>query len=376
MRHQYMGGFVSALRELGAFGLALLDTGDSRRTLATGVGHTQPLYVWREVDQEFRNGLSASVAFTRFFRRVCVAERPDTVLLHYLRPFQFAAAYLTKFSGAALAVALWGSDFYRATASRALINRLVLRICDRIICGEPKLPAALSTRGLASDRTRVCYFATGPGAFLVSSKLLPPRAPYLPPAKRIVQDANADRTRPRPLTVTIGNSANPSQQHLQVLDSLERRFATSERPRVRLLLPVSYGGPAAYISRLRERLKAGGWDFELVEHFLPDAAIAELRLGTDVYVNVQPTDSFSGSMRESMYLGTYVIYGAWLDYSFVTYPRDRWAAVESVDEVGDRIAAIVAGDVPLPPHRRMLSFEETLSWPAAITRWEAALSSM
>ena len=176
-----------------------------------------------------------------------------------------------------------------------------------------------------------------------------------------------------PLRVVVGNSARSTQRHLEVLASLTAAFRPGDRDLLEIILPMSYGGNATYRERVRSAYADAGVPFVLIDRFLGDEELAAFRVAADVYVNVQPTDSFSGSMQEHMYLGTPVVYGGWLDYSFVGYAPDRMLAVATVAEVGAALRRLATDPDALPERTYFPAFERSLAWSASIAQWRRTI---
>jgi len=62
-----------------------------------------------------------------------------------------------------------------------------------------------------------------------------------------------------------------------------------------------------------------------------------MRLASKIMIQLQTTDSFSSSMRESLYAGEIVITGDWLPYGTLDEKGVFMLKVSSVEEVGEKL---------------------------------------
>ena len=311
MRHQHMEHFVEALDQLGKYQLTLADVGPPDKPIRVFLERGHNIEVWRQIGKEARGLLAVTASFTQFGRRLLRTYKFDEILIHFVRPHYLPLVLLAKRAKIKVAIALWGSDINRVAGLHRQLVTQQLKVADVVICGEPKLPRTIIKMNVRNENVHVRYYGSGPGKVLVQQMT----------DKRAVLSTQTPKKRHnKVLKVVIGNSGNPNQRHLEVIDSLTNAFQANERASLHLILPVTYSLPTKHYRQLLQRLNENDWSYDIYTDFISDESMAQLRHDTDVYLNLQPADSFSNSMRESMYLGVHIIHGAWLDYSFAALP--------------------------------------------------------
>lgn len=139
--------------------------------------------------------------------------------------------------------------------------------------------------------------------------------------------------------VTIGYNANIGQQHLGVLKSIND-YSSRLPENLYLLLPLTYGGPQNYKSSLKSWLEDSGLRYKLFSKFMPDREIALMRKASDVFINVQVSDQFSGSMQEHLFAENVVITGDWLPCKTLDERGVFMRKVSSVDDVGRELVHV------------------------------------
>lgn len=113
--------------------------------------------------------------------------------------------------------------------------------------------------------------------------------------------------------IGIGYNGIPAQQHKKVLSILEK-LDDEYKKRIVLLLQMSYGGTKTYRNSVVNAAKRTGIQYIDIQHFLADDEVSQLRILTDIFINAQATDAFSGSVCEYLFAGTVLINAKWLRY--------------------------------------------------------------
>ena len=358
--NQFARGFLQHFRGVHPGQLAVVNEGQPVRSFAPDGVRVRE---WGSTRAEASLGRDA-VSLLRHARDL--VDDADVVVVHFLRRRHALVHAYARVRGVPYVVALWGSDWLRlgGGVDRALA-RWQVRGATRIICSSPAVARAVERDVDPPPGVLAVHFlGTGPGQVLVDR-----RRAGLPAGDRRGEPVGPAA----PLRVVVGNSARVTQRHLEVLASLTAAFPPADRELLAITLPMSYGGGDAYRGRVRRAYAEAGFRFELIDRFLGDEELAGLRVAGDVYVNVPPTDSFSGSMQEHMYLGAPIVYGGWLDYSFVDYPPDRMLAVEAVAGVGAALRRLATDPGALPERRYFPAFERSLAWSASIAQWRRTL---
>lgn len=116
------------------------------------------------------------------------------------------------------------------------------------------------------------------------------------------------------IIITVGYNLSPAQQHLKILEQFEKEDLKLLKDRVVLIFPVTYGGSLKYKEELFKKIKELPFKYYIFDSFLSDEEIALIRKASDIMIQLQETDQFSGSMQEYLFTGNIVITGSWLPY--------------------------------------------------------------
>lgn len=120
------------------------------------------------------------------------------------------------------------------------------------------------------------------------------------------------------IIVAIGYCGRNDQQHIKVLESLEK-LPPHILSKLYLFLHFSYSvANHGYKRQVLTKLKSFeqyGCKFNLCEEYMTGDRIAYLRYGVDAFINAETMDALSGSMLEYFFGGTLIFNPVWLRYS-------------------------------------------------------------
>lgn len=139
--------------------------------------------------------------------------------------------------------------------------------------------------------------------------------------------------------ITCGYNAKSTQQHLLFIEEIKK--IQTDKSRVLLVFPLTYGREENYLNQLRDAVRTSGFEYVLIEDFLSAERVAILRKATDIFVHIQQTDAFSGSMQESLLSGNIVINGAWLPYKELKDRGVKFLEISKVSEIPSLIDNII-----------------------------------
>lgn len=134
------------------------------------------------------------------------------------------------------------------------------------------------------------------------------------------------------IVVAIGYNGIPAQQHKKILCDIEK-LDNQYKNKIVLLLQMSYGGDNAYKKTVLKAARKTGCDCIDVQHFLSNQEVAELRILTNIFINGQITDAFSGSICENLFAGTLLINARWLRYKELEEYGFKYLEFENFDEI-------------------------------------------
>lgn len=169
------------------------------------------------------------------------------------------------------------------------------------------------------------------------------------------------------IVIAIGYNGIPEQQHKKVLGVI-KHLEDCYKEKIVLLLQMSYGGTKEYRRSVITAVKKTGCEYIDVQKFLTNDEVAELRIVTDIYINAQVTDAFSGSVCENLFCNTLVINARWLRYKeFETY-RFKYFEFEKIDEINYLIKEAMQQKADLSINRELVW--KLRSWKHCSVEWE------
>lgn len=261
---------------------------------------------------------------------------------------------------------MMGSDYLQMNNRKDKISFLnALKACHRLITGNPVIFNRIANDKLVvSANLRNLYFGLAPLELLEKMKHIE-RAD----AKRYFGIA------PDTLVITCGYNASPNQQHIEIINAIT---TIGNIPVGHLILvPLTYGGNVEYKCEIKKTLNESGLKFRTVDSFLSDTDIAMWRKASDIFIQVQKTDAFSGSMQESLFCGNIVITGSWLPYQDLKERGILFFEVDAVEEVGKKLKYILNNYNDLPKEVESKNTAEKFKegfWKNSIRGWYDVLN--
>ena len=218
--------------------------------------------------------------------------------LDYIPYMRFAAE-----EGIPFDISLWGSDIMRAKDDTLIKKRWGFEKCRFIKCTE-NLKQFLSGKysGVFDSKVKIVYFGNSDYEVIDT----------IPPVT--LQDFRSKLLGERfDILVTCGYNGSEGQNHLEIIETL-KSLPKDIKSRVTFLFPMTYGGSAKYHSIVNSALSDAQIHFFVIDRYITTEEIATIRLASDVVVNIQKTDAFSGSLQGHLYCNNVLIVGEWLNY--------------------------------------------------------------
>lgn len=257
----------------------------------------------------------------------------DCIIIHYVS-FNLALHIhaLKKISKKIVAV-VWGSDFYRITSKiKIFLQNIIYNNVDNIIFTNPV--------------TKDLFSINKP--FILKNKLSIARfgLPALDEIDNLQKNISyyewclnfnipLDK-----IKVMVGYNSNPAHNQLLVIDKLcelDKEIVNT----IHLIFPLGYGNEISG-DLIRKKLKNSGLkNYTILEKFYDFHEVAKLRCITDILINIQSTDQFSGSMQETLYAGGAIITGAWLPYDEIVNRGARIYLINELEAVGEKLNELI-----------------------------------
>lgn len=195
----------------------------------------------------------------------------------------------------------WGSDLFRVPDKQLLKYRKAFEQTDVIMLSTSEMKEKfISVFGREFYR-KILQLKFGVSGL---EYIDPDNTPN---AKKLL-DVPENRT-----VITVGYNGKECQNHIKVIKAL-CNLEEQQKDRIFLLLPVTYGLTHEYRNKLIGSLNDLGCGYRLIEDFLDDEHLGQLREGTDVFIHAQTTDAFSASVQEYLYARKLVFNPVWIPY--------------------------------------------------------------
>lgn len=181
---------------------------------------------------------------------------------------------------------------------------------------------------------------------------------------------------PSATTILLGYSGKSLHNHLPIIEQLQALSDAGRLPSapLHLLAPMTRFSEPGYADQVEEALRRLALPYTMVrDKFMPNEAVARLRLATDVALQLSQFDGFSRSIVECLAAESVVIYGQWLDdyparlssYGFRAEPAttvaEAVALAVSFAEAPEAVAPLVEGN--------RAAALRGFSWPQCILPW-------
>jgi|GEM_PF-904807 len=256
--------------------------------------------------------------------------------------------------------AVWGSDFYRRKKGDDSLFKAFDR-CDRVLVATDEMENdILAVYPLSPKKIRKCMFGLEPLETLFKMS-----GTSVPLNKKMFGFEE------KAFVITCGHNASQFQEHLKIIDQLiENQLELP--PSYILVFPVTYGGSKNYILKIKDKLQKSGLKHKLIEEYLTDEKIALLRLATDIFIQVQKTDAFSGSMREHLFAQNIVITGDWLPYQSLSNEGIYFKTISDLNQLGGMVTNVIKNYEEfkqIVKDRNIPDKFQHFRWPVSIIEW-------
>lgn len=200
-------------------------------------------------------------------------------------------------------ITFWGSDFYRATPERRELQRIAMKSATSIQIGTVAMKNDIMQHfGEFESKVRIANF--GLQQFDLISKLK--KLSHSPMYKI--------STFSHKLMMVCGYNGSEAQQHIEIIKALSE-LSKEAKEKIFVVFPMTYGATHDYIKLVEKKLIASLIPYQILTEHLSEDDMAKLRIETDIVVNIQKTDAFSGSLQQHLYAENLVLVGDWLPYS-------------------------------------------------------------
>ncbi len=207
-------------------------------------------------------------------------------------------------------ITLWGSELLRANDREKKELFFFLSKSRRIKCCSPTLYMSLkeSYCNFFSSKsfTTICGNSNITNVDKITeSDLIAFKNKYL------------KNYRNEKLIVVLGYNAIPAQNHILMINAV-KKLPFPVKDNIYVILPMTYGLCDNYLIEIKSNIKEIGCDFTILTEYMSETDVAALRKITNIFVEMQTSDSFSSTVQTYLYCeNTVSIIADWLVYPLV-----------------------------------------------------------
>lgn len=173
-----------------------------------------------------------------------------------------------------------------------------------------------------------------------------------------------------PKKVMVGTNASPNQQHLELIEVLDSHSKQLED--FEFFFHMSYGD-ARNRDLVKARLRDAKFKYEIDENYYTGVDLAQLRVKTDILVQLQKNDALSGAMQETIYAGGVVVTGSWLPYDVLRDKGASWIEVDTLNELPEALFEAARFRPDIEKNREIVF--AVSGWKNVVVDWACAFRS-
>ena len=133
---------------------------------------------------------------------------------------------------------------------------------------------------------------------------------------------------------------------------------------------MTYPPDPKYVEEVKSMAEQSGLRHKVYDRYMTAEDVAAMRIATDVVVNMQITDAFSGSLQGHLYAGGVLVLGEWLNYPMLDAIGTYYIKT-NFDTLADVLQDVLT---KLPEYKRRCrgnreKISGLTSWPAVAPAW-------
>ena len=219
---------------------------------------------------------------------------------------RFTNYVLKAFPAIPLVVSCWGSDVLRTHDIRKLKHQKKLLYRANIVTvSSPEFREIILAKFGQKLRSKIRITQFSPTLDGVLSKSEHYEAPNFREKYSISE---------KKYLIGLAHNGHKDNQHLELIESLGQ-LSSGKKESIHLIVPMTYGGKPLYQREVEDSLKKHHFDFTILDSFLTEEDVVELRCAIQVFIYAPITDAFSATVSQALAAGSECILGSWLPYS-------------------------------------------------------------
>lgn len=170
--------------------------------------------------------------------------------------------------------------------------------------------------------------------------------------------------------ITCGYNRQEAQRHKAIIEAIDQK--REQLPEnLTLLFPMTYGNmtyQGKYVEEVKDECKKRNLQAVFVTEFLSLEDLYKLRNATDMFIHVQTTDAFSGSVQEYILCNKKIVHGSWNKYEQLEdFKPLFYFPVDKLENLGEIIVKAYNSDgIAIP--QGVIDYVKSSSWHVKVTK--------
>ena len=291
----------------------------------------------------------------RFFSKFSKNRRYDIINIHFAnRYMSFVYKYLRAMSDRIVMIP-WGSDILRRPKKNLEQLSYLYQKAD-YIAATPSSPVGkrILQEFKVNPEKMVGSFWGSAGIDYAIEK-----------GKLISQEESKERFGlSGRYVITCGYNRQEAQQHKAIIEAIDKKRKQLPENLI-LLFPMTYGNigtQGKYVEEVKDECKKRNLQAVFVTEFLSLEDLYKLRNATDMFIHVQTTDAFSGSVQEYILCNKKIIHGSWNKYEQLEdFKPLFYFPVDKLENLGEVIVKAYKSDgIAIP--QGVIDYVKSSSW--------------
>lgn len=285
-----------------------------------------------ELFRKYKSIPKLSMFFRMMYIKKIIQENNfDIVNIHISRWFYIIILpWLIKQK---LVITFYGSDFYRTTNFVKNIQTILYKKADAITFTNPLTKDSfLEYYKDFKNKSYVCRFGLKTLSFIDKNRSIS--------KQELKKSLGYDLEK---IIITCGYNSTKEQQHEKIIENI-LKLPTDLLKKVQFIFPMTYGDNTNK-EKLKNILKQTSLDYIVLEDFLYGDDNANIKLASDIMINMLETDSFSGSMQEFLYANNIVVTGSWLPYQVFDNAGIQYIKIDNIDELYSLLENVINNSI-------------------------------
>lgn len=258
----------------------------------------------------------------------------DVCHLHYLGYPVVTVGLLIKNICKKVISNYWGSDWLRANDTRKQYQKYILELSDYIVADSLQICEQLNEYWNNNLQEKIQYIR------------------FKTPVINIMQSGEIDKGTKKTFmekyhipsgkrVVTCGYSASNEHNHGGIVNAI-KELSKGIKENLFIIVPMTYDGKyKEYVDEIKQAIKESAAQGVVITNYLDFKEVVLLRLVTDIFINVEPTDAYSSTMIEYAYCNKITIIGKWLDYSQLEKQGAYFEKIDGIEELTGTLANVL-----------------------------------